>query len=196
MIECSVEYCGNPHKAKGLCNAHYIRLQRHGDPLAGGTQNGEPERFYREVVLPYLGDDCLAWPFARSAQGYGQVWVDGKPVLVSRLVCEEANGPPPTPKHEAAHSCGHGHLGCVTKDHLSWRTRLQNKADELTHGTRSRGERNGRTKITEDQAREILALKGSKPQRLIADRYGVKRQAISKIQTGKNWAWLSFEKEQ
>jgi 5-methylcytosine-specific restriction endonuclease McrA len=30
---CLIEGCGKPTKARGLCNAHWIRLRRHGDPL-------------------------------------------------------------------------------------------------------------------------------------------------------------------
>ncbi len=29
---CSVEGCGRPHDARGLCNTHLARFQRHGDP--------------------------------------------------------------------------------------------------------------------------------------------------------------------
>lgn len=28
---CSVPDCGRPHKTNGLCNAHYVRLRKHGD---------------------------------------------------------------------------------------------------------------------------------------------------------------------
>lgn len=31
---CCIEGCGNPARKRGYCNAHYIRLRRHGDPLA------------------------------------------------------------------------------------------------------------------------------------------------------------------
>lgn len=31
---CCIEGCGNPACKRGYCNAHYIRLRRHGDPLA------------------------------------------------------------------------------------------------------------------------------------------------------------------
>lgn len=31
-VYCTVEGCGRPHLAKGLCNAHYIRLKTHGEP--------------------------------------------------------------------------------------------------------------------------------------------------------------------
>lgn len=187
---CSVDDCGKAHYGRGLCNTHYQRFRKHGDPMGGGTPNGEPERFYREVVLQYDGDDCLIWPFAKITQGYGEIRVDGIPRHVHRLVCEDVNGPPPTPKHQAAHSCGKGHEGCVTKGHLSWKTRLQNKSDELIHGTRNRGERHGQAKLTEPEVLEILAIKCSEPIRSIAKRFGVTSGTISRIQTGKTWFYL------
>ena len=33
--QCSVVGCENQYKAKGLCNKHYIRKQKYGDPLIG-----------------------------------------------------------------------------------------------------------------------------------------------------------------
>jgi len=34
--ECSIEGCHNHGRTKGLCPAHYVRLMKYGDPLAGG----------------------------------------------------------------------------------------------------------------------------------------------------------------
>lgn len=31
---CSIEKCGKPHVARGLCSLHYSRWRQHGDPLA------------------------------------------------------------------------------------------------------------------------------------------------------------------
>lgn len=50
-------------------------------------------------------------------------------------MCQKAHGDPPSPKHDAAHSCGRGHEGCVNPNHLSWKTKKQNQADRITHGT-------------------------------------------------------------
>lgn len=192
---CSVEGCnGNaakPGTAKGFCAVHYLRWRRHGDHLGGRTTyNGEPQRFYQDVVIPYDGDDCLPWPYADDGKGYGQIRIDGKMVRVIRVVCEETHGPPPTPKHEASHSCGKGHLGCVTKKHLSWKTRTENQADRLVHGTHNCGERHWRAKLTENDIREIRSLKGIVTQTAISARYGIIRQTVSDIQAGKRWGWL------
>lgn len=194
---CSVEGCGKPVHVKlhGLCNGHYQRWQRHGDPLGGRTPKGEPERFYREVVMAYEGDECLTWPFSRNDRGCSTISLNGKILRVSRRLCEEVNGPPPTPKHEAAHSCGHGHLACVTKRHLSWKTGAENSADKILHGTSNRGERNPVAKMTESQILQIIALKGSATQREIADRFGVHPSTIGGIHNRKSWAWLANEME-
>ena len=195
---CSVPDCnGNSHYTEnginGLCNKHRLRSYRHGDPLAGGvslSHKGEPERFYRDSVLTYGGSECLIWPYARIPNGYGTIKHQGKTTLVHRRVCEDVIGAPPTPQHDAAHSCGKGHLGCVSPHHLSWKTKSENQADRILHGTHQRGERNKSSKITEEQAKEIIFLKGKEKQNDIAKRYGVTREAISKIHSGKNWSWL------
>jgi hypothetical protein len=119
---CSIPNCGKPHYGRSFCHAHYQRFKRQGDPLGGGTTaHGEAIRYFNDVVLPYDGDECLMWPYAKGSRGYGIVCIDGIKRIIGRLLCAECNGPPPTPKHEAAHSCGKGKEGCVTKRHLSWK---------------------------------------------------------------------------
>jgi len=188
---CSVPDCGKPHRAKGVCFMHYQRLRDHGSPLSGRTPNGVALKFYRDVVLTYDGDDCLIWPFNLNQNGYGQVAIDGKKHIVSRLLCSDAHGAPPSPQHEAAHSCGKGHLACVTKSHVSWKTSKQNKDDMIIHGTVNRGVRNGQSKLTEDQARTILSMKGKQSVRQLARQFSVSAMVVSRILNGKSWAWLA-----
>lgn len=187
---CSIPDCGKRARSHGFCGKHYWRWQKHGDPLAGRTFNGEPMRYLREVVLPYEGTECLIWPFAHNTTGYAQVSSDNRRQLVSRIVCEAAHGAPPTPDHQAAHECGRGTDSCVAKRHIFWKTRLGNKADELVHGTRNRGERQGHAKLTSANVREIRALKGRIRSREIAKRFGVSETTISGIYHGTVWAWL------
>jgi hypothetical protein len=191
LKRCSIQGCGNPHIAKGFCSTHYSRFKKHGNPLGGrATARGELLRFFKEVVMPYEGVDCLVWPYARCSNGYGRVWKDDRLQGVHRLVCEETHGPPPTAQHEAAHSCGKGHEGCVTKGHLSWKTPKENQADKFSHNTHNRGERHPMAKLTEPDVREIRSLQGKERQHVTAKRFGVSRNSVSNIQNGRTWLWL------
>ena len=194
MRKCSVPGCVKPHDSHGYCGAHRERWKRYGDPLAGRTPEGEPERYLRDIVLAYDGDECLTWPYARNGDGRAKMSIDGKISLVHRHVCELVNGPPPTPRHQAAHSCGKGHEACVAKRHLSWKTQVENEIDKITHGTTNRGERCGTAKLTAKIVNEIVALKGRLPQPEIAARYGVSRTTISAILTGRTWSHLEVGK--
>ncbi len=188
---CKVTGCGKAVLARGWCNAHWKRWRAYGDPLGGGTSRGECLRYLRDVLIAYDGDECRCWPFARSADGYGRVRYDGNVWLVHRLICQEVNGNPPTPKHEAAHSCGNGDQGCCTKWHLSWKTSKENHADKIIHDTHTRGERCPTSKLTEPEARRILALKGTMSQREIGETFNVSRAHVGAIHRGEWWAWLN-----
>lgn len=190
---CSISGCRKVHYGRGWCAAHYMRWRRHGDPLGGGTNIGDPEKFFSESVLTHTGDDCLIWPFLKSINGYAQMKHCGKKKIVSRRVCEEIKGPPPTPKHEAAHECGNGHLGCVSPNHLNWKTASENQMDRVSHGTSNRGKRQWLCKLDEDSVREIKVLKGIEPYRKIAERFGVSYGAINGIFRGNSWAYLETE---
>ena len=190
---CSVAACNKPATHRGWCGVHYGRWRRHGDPLGGGTANGEPRRFLETVVMPFEGDECLPWPYATNSAGYGKLSVDGKLVHVHRLACEARWGPPPSPKHEAAHSCGKGHLGCCNPKHVSWKTPAENQRDKLAHGTAARGAKNALAKLSEEDVREIRRLRGLVSEKEIAKMFGVSRGCISGIFTGKNWSWLNDE---
>jgi hypothetical protein len=117
---CSVTGCDKPHLARNFCNDHYRRFRRHGDPEGGGTGQGELRRWIDTVALPYTGADCLIWPFGRHKDGYAQGRYPGLPTgRAYRAICELAHGKPPTPEHEAAHTCGQGRAGCVAPGHLT-----------------------------------------------------------------------------
>lgn len=192
---CACKGCCKPHHKKGYCRSHYWRLWRHGDPLAGRTPPGDLLRFIHEVAMAHTGDECLTWPFGKGLDGYGRVKVDGKSHLASRYVCELVRGAPPTPDHEAAHSCGKGHEACIAPEHLWWKTHTENQADKIAHGTNTgaRGERHGHAKLTEAEVREIRSMKGSASQSKLAEKFIVSRTTIRNIHNGRKWAWLSEE---
>lgn len=185
MIHCQIPDCGNKHFGRGWCEKHYRRWYTKGDPNKTlRAAKGEPEQYLHEVVFAYEGDDCMPWPFAKTSRGYGNLFLDGRNNVVPRLVCEYVNGPPPTPVHEAAHSCGKGHEGCVTKRHLSWKTPKENQGDRAAHGTAVSGEKHGNAKLTDEQVRRIRTLGGKETHKDIACRFNVSRPYITRILNG------------
>ena len=185
---CSVPGCEKPVCAKGWCEPHYRRFKRHGDPEGGRTPPGESTEFFERVVLRYTGDECLKWPYSRTKVGYALLYKGGQNRLVSRLVCMRIFGPPPNEDWTAAHGCGNGHLGCVAPRHLRWATHKDNCADRAIHGTDSRGERNGASRLSRADVREIR--ESVLPRTELANQFRVTPGAIRHVQTGKTWGWL------
>lgn len=141
---------------------------------------------FLRALIGHQGDECVTWPMSQDGRGYGVCAFEGCSYKAHRLMCVLAHGEPPTPKHQAAHSCGNGHLRCVNPRHLSWKTMTENAADMVAHGT-ARFDRGRRYRLTVEQVQEILALKGKMTQRAIAAMYGVKDKQISKIHLGQCW---------
>lgn len=187
---CSIDECGKPVWARGWCRPHYKRWERHGNPLAGRTAEGETARFFQTVVLSHRSDDCLIWPYGRAGRGYGLMTLNGKRGYAHRFACEARNGPPPSKDAEAAHSCGNGHLGCVNQIHLRWATTAENHADKIDHGTTNRGERHGNSKLTTEDVLKIRSLSSKISRRDLALMFGINTGTVNDIIRRKSWCWL------
>ncbi len=190
MKKCTIVDCGSKLYANGMCEKHYDRVRRHGRSdicLKPKAETGAPLKFIKSVVLPFDSSQCLTWPFYRRKNGYGEIRTGGKMTGAHRLVCALAHGEPPSPKHEAAHSCGKGHEGCVNPDHLRWATPFENANDRASHGTIPFGERAPSAKLTRDDVVEIRALAGSVSQRMIAARFGISHSNVCRIVRGRTW---------
>lgn len=183
---CSVDGCGNPHDSHGFCGKHARRFKRHGDPLGGGTGNGEPDAFINQALAQET-NACIIWPYAKTKRGYAQM---GDRRLVSRIICERSYGPPPSAESEAAHSCGKGHAGCINKRHLRWATHLENVADRATHGTNTVGHRNPMAKLTERDVIEIRHSGDEISHKALAEKFGVSVECISAIVRRLRWKHL------
>ena len=187
---CAIDGCEKTARARGLCTQHYHRWERHGDPLGGRVDEGEPLRWLKEHSS-YEGEECLTWPFSKDSRGVGNVYFQGKTLKASRLMCMIAHGEPPDPSYESAHSCGRGHFGCVNRKHLRWATPSENQMDRVEHGTSNRGSRNGQALLTEAQVAEIKrALAAGKQGKKLASEYAVSPMTISTIKNGTRWGWV------
>lgn len=159
--------------------------------MAQTTRRGTATEFFQKVVSSEaFPPECIIWPFARNEHGYG---VFGKrrgeiaSALVSRVICAEVHGMPPDRSYEAAHSCGNGHLGCINPRHLKWKTSKQNKDDQIRHGTRNYGERNGRSHLTAEKVKSIRSMSATMRQRDVAKHFNIDPSTVSDIVHGKRW---------
>lgn len=189
---CKIEDCTGVAIARNLCHKHWRRLRLYGDPLTHiRSSQGEAESYLKDVVLNYSGEDCLIWPFDRTDQGYARIKPqDNGTRVVPRIICEHIYGKPPTIEHQAAHSCGKGHEGCVNPKHLRWATPPENIADKKMHGTWLMGEDVPTAKLTENDVRRIRHLGSQMQQKEIAHLYNVSQATIWKILTHRTWRWL------
>lgn len=186
---CTIEGCRNPVTKKLMCNAHYLRSYRHGDPHhKTRADNGEPSRWLRSH-MDHDGAGCLTWPFAKGRDGRGRIQNDVSP-QAHRAMCILVHGDPPSERHEAAHSCGKGHEACVHPRHLRWATPVENTADQVVHGTLCRGEGKASAKLNEGDVRDIRGLKGRYSQRAIGEMFGVDGETVGNIHRRETWAWL------
>lgn len=129
---------------------------------------------------------CLIWPFSRNPSGYAGFTVLGVRHYAHRYMCELVNGPPPTPKHEAAHSCGQGHMGCVHPNHLSWKSVAENVQDSWDHTPTPRNPHGPRGRLTPEYVDQIRQLKGTKTQAAIARQFGVSASTVRDIYLGRS----------
>ncbi len=187
-MTCAIDGCHGVVLARGWCSKHYSRWSRHGDPQKGERA---PAKNY---VLKLAGIDpsvteCIPWPFSTDSDGRARIHRDSfGSGSVANVLCRLVHGEPPTPDHEAAHSCGNGHLGCSNPYHLSWKTHYDNMQDAVAHGTMNRGVTNHNARLTEADVLAIRQMSG--PAKPIADRYGVSPRAIYSIRSSRTWAWL------
>lgn len=185
---CTVPDCQSPAYGHGYCSKHYQRWVRSGSPTAGRTDEGAAQHWLRHA-LAYSGTDCLPWPFAMNAGGYGVIRHEGRNHVVSRLICQIAHGTPPAAGLDSAHSCNN--RICCNPAHVSWKTRLANMADALEIGTVLHGEGHPSAILTEDQVKQIRSLRGKMLQREIGEMFGVTKSAVGAIQRGDRWGWLA-----
>lgn len=127
-------------------------------------------------------DECQVWPHSLDKDGYAGMVGRRK---AHHVACEHRHGTRPQ-GYEAAHSCKT--KACVNPRHLRWATRLENEQDKIAHGTVNRGERQGHSKLTADDVRQIRdAVERGEAKQDVAARFGVVPSNVTSIVQRKTW---------
>lgn len=120
---------------------------------------------------------------------------------VNRLVLMAFTGPPPTPKHHAAHWDGNSLNNAA--GNLRWATATENYTDTASLGRGVMGERIGNAKLTDESALEIRRAYrppaywcGPSNARELCARFGICKSTLHSLLERKTWKHVGpFSKE-
>jgi hypothetical protein len=186
VTRCAVKGCRRAALKRGMCNAHYLRWWRHGDPLSGRALTGDPLKWLHKHTT-HGGALCINWPFAAANKhGYGLVRFEGRSQIASRLMCRLAHGEPPPNRPWALHSCHNP--ACCNPQHLRWGTEAENAADRIVDGTHMVGEKHPGARLMPADVKRIRAS-AARTSDLSRD-YGVSRSCIDAVRKHKSWTHL------
>lgn len=133
---CRVDGCESPESATRLCQHHYNRNRRYGDPLLGPPRavkfNSTEERFWSMVDK---SSDCWVWTGATFWDGYGTFIIKKRQYRAHRLAYEWTNGEIPEGLL-VDHRCHNRR--CVNPDHLRLANRSQNNQNRAGAQSNSR----------------------------------------------------------
>jgi len=133
--------------------------------------------------------DCHVWSGARNPGGYGSMWLNGHRVSAHRLAWMFERGPIPDGMC-VLHHCDNP--SCVNVEHLFLGTQADNARDRNAKGRNAdtSGTKNGNSRLSWSQVIEIRRLyrEDGVSQALLADKYNVSFQHISRIVLGENWS--------
>ena len=143
------------------------------------------KRFWDRVDRSGGPESCWEWQWAiDSSTGYGQFSFRGRSIGAHRFAWEATHGP--IPKGMAiCHTCDN--RSCVNPDHLFLGTQADNMRDRNAKGRQLQGTRHHQAKLTEDDVREIRALRRSLTLKEIARRFNITESSVSNIVRHQTW---------
>ncbi len=149
----------------------------------------EVRRFWSKVDRSGGFEAC--WPFMpnRARRGYGVVAWRNKDVTPARVAYEIANGVPP--EHDACHTCDNP--PCCNPAHIFDGTPKENRNDCEAKMRHNYGERNGRHRLTEEEAKAIVArasFRSSSERQEIAREFGISIGHLNDMISGRKWRHL------
>ncbi|HEX6537480.1 MAG TPA: HNH endonuclease [Gemmatimonadaceae bacterium] len=136
-------------------------------------------------------DSCWLWTGDTFNKEYGRFGIDGRQQPAHRVAWQLTHGPIPEGLF-VCHNCPDGDNPlCVNPEHLFLGTHVDNMADKVRKGraSRTRGERSGTAKLTQDRADEIRHrhARGGVSRAALAREYGVSQSTISAIILRRRW---------
>jgi hypothetical protein len=191
IFMCTVSLCENPIYAFGLCQLHYKRNAKYGDPLAGTKNRASPaQRFWRFVEK---SDGCWDW-IGSTASGYGRFSVGKKSegsYLAHRFSWELHNNAKIPDGLFVMHKCDN--KKCTNPEHLTLGTPKENTQDMIAKGRKRTvaliGAGNGKSILNEEKVRFIRSSDLSHA--ALARLLDVSTGCVRGVRIGRTWSHVS-----
>jgi len=155
------------------------RSENSDHPMSDDTAH----RFWVKVDV---GDDdeCWLWLAYTDRDGYGRFKVDGSAERAHRVSMRLKGGDPTDLC--VRHMCHNP--TCVNPSHLRLGTHEQNVADMKDAGRQPLGERNGQSKLTEEEVRHIKT--SDRPAKRLAREHSIHQNTVRSILRGDTWSHI------
>jgi len=120
--------------------------------------------------------------------GYPIIYLGKKAERVSRYVFSKTFGYWPT--RIVRHSCDCRR--CINPNHLFEGSRRDNSADAVVRKRFPVGEKHWSTSLSDSDV--LYIFKSKKDSKFLAKKYGVHRDTINNIKSGRTWSWITMNK--
>ena len=142
---------------------------------------------FMSAAIESDSDECIIWPFNKDRDGYG--WMNHVGQRRAHRVAFSLKNGGIGGKMHVMHSCDNP--SCINPKHLSLGTHQDNMLDMSRKGRAvlpaadNRGERHGKSKLTEA---DVVRIRNSKSSHLeLSLEFNVARQTISDVIRRKTW---------
>ena len=141
------------------------------------------DKFWAKVDVR-SDDECWSWLGSADKDGYGQIWDGpaGKMKRAHNVSAEIHLGP--ANGRVVMHSCDNP--SCCNPAHLSYGSNADNVADKIAKNRHAKGERQGHSKLTEEQVKAIRE-RAHEGYRKLCDEFQLVPSTVYRIWHGQAW---------
>ena len=137
------------------------------------------------IIEGYINNNgCVECIQSLDKNSYPRITINRKQCMLTHLIWEAYHKHPVPKGIFVLHNCDNP--ACINPAHLKLGTQADNIRDRVERGRSAIGEKNGRSKLTEDNVRYIKRHPEISGMQL-AKKFGVHKKVIYKIRNGVNW---------